>query len=94
MGRITTEALVQAGEEYEIELSRLLAIHLWTNHYPPVPPEMVPVALEAIQNYNDECGDVQIILPEGVTWRGQAEVPTLAVIGNFHLDPWLDSEER
>ena len=79
------------------DLDTSLTWHLRSNHYPPVPIEMLPIAKLAIEHALDEDYDAEIVLPEGVLWRGQETVPTWSVIENFHLEAWLhnyDEEEE
>ena len=61
-----------------------IRIHLTSNHYPPVPTTMVPTCIEAIDAVNDAgLWDLEIPLPEGVSWRGLTTAP--AQIGRAHV---------
>jgi len=85
MGRI----LAQEISDFDIALERQLAIHLQNNHYPPVPVSMVPACIAAIDaGWADEW-DLEIELPEGVTWRGKTSAPASDIIEAHHLDEWL-----
>lgn len=76
------------------DLDTALTWHLRSNHYPPVPIEMLPIAKQAIEHGLDEDYDAELILPDGVSWRGQPTVPVWSVIENFHLHAWLaDGDE-
>jgi hypothetical protein len=80
----------------DLGLSRdsALAIHLQSNHYPPVPLSMVPVCIQAIDSYNaDFSGDELIELPEGVSWKGKTSAPAWAIIESHHLGAWCDDIE-
>jgi hypothetical protein len=80
----------------DVSLYNQIAIHLTSNHYPPVPTSMVPVCIEAISAYNDEAYHREIALPEGVTWKGKTTAPVYALIEAHHLEAWLynnDEEE-
>ena len=84
---------LQAQELSEmLSLEDGLAWHLRSNHYPPVPLEMIPVCIEAIQAYNQEDYDFQIDLPEGTTWRGEIQAPAWAIVDGHHLHPWVTQE--
>ena len=83
-----------ADNDMGISLDNALAIHLQSNHYPPVPLSMVPVCMQAIQSYNENMnGDERLELPNGVSWRGEATAPAWAIIESHHLHAWCDSED-
>jgi len=66
-------------------LRNALSIHLTSNHYPPVPTEMVEPCVLAIEAIDRRS----ITLPEGVLWRGQTTAPAWAVVEGHHLEAWL-----
>ena len=93
MGRMFAEDLAS-----ELDLERALEIHLQSNHYPPVPVEMVPACIEAIDIYcNEEDVDTEIPLPVingfQVTYQGRNTSPAWAIVEQHHLDAWLPSWE-
>jgi len=51
MGMMTTIALVEQYKAGEIGLKQALSIHLFVNHYPPVPKQWMPIALSIIERY-------------------------------------------
>ena len=62
-------------------------IHLKSNHYPPVPAIMVQPCVEAIDAVNDAgLWDLEIPLPEGVSWKGLTTAPAHALIEAHHLN--------
>lgn len=75
--------------------------HLTSNHYPPIPTTMVPIAKEAIENAQeyqyDEDGqllDYLIDLPQGITWRGHTRAPVGAIMDELHLWDFVQSLEE
>lgn len=84
MGLMTAMAL-----EEELGLEAGLAIHLQSNHYPPVPVAMVQPCIDAIDAYYEEDYGRLIELPAGITWRNQASCPAHAIVDAHHLDAWL-----
>ena len=74
-------------------LRNALSIHLTSNHYPPVPTEMVEPCVLAIEAMNDEDDRRSITLPEGVLWRGQTTAPAWAIVEGHHLEAWLADHE-
>lgn len=86
MGRVFAEEL----SVMDMDLRTQLAIHLRTNHYPPVPLEMVDVCIDAIEAYNSGESDKEILLPDGTTWRNKEYAPAWAIVDGHHLNPWLD----
>ena len=72
-----------------------VAIHLSANHYPPVPKSMVQPCVEAIDAVNDAgLWDLEIPLPEGVSWKGLNTAPAHAIIEQHHLDAWIIEREE
>lgn len=73
----------------ELSLEAGLAIHLQSNHYPPVPVAMVQPCIDAIDAFYADDFDRLIDLPKDITWKGQATAPASAIIDAHHLDAWL-----
>jgi hypothetical protein len=84
---------MHAQEYAAIGGRQALAAHLQSNHYPPVPLVMLPVAEAAIDHANADEWDALVDLPEGVEWRGKPHAPVAMVIDAFHLDAWLSHDE-
>jgi hypothetical protein len=92
MGSIFANDLALADN---LEIERQIEIHLSANHYPPVPKSMVQPCVEAIDAVNDAgLWDLEIPLPEGVSWRGLTTAPASAIIEAHHLDAWLIEREE
>ena len=73
----------------DLELRTAMEWHLQSNHYPPVPLDMVDACFEAIDWYNAEEYDAAVTLPEGVTFRGKKTVPAWHLVESMHLEPFL-----
>jgi hypothetical protein len=72
-----------------------IEIHLSANHYPPVPKTMVQPCVEAIDAVNDlGLWDLEIPLPEGVSWKGLTTAPAHAIIEAHHLNAWIIEREE
>ena len=72
-----------------------VAIHLSANHYPPVPKTMVQPCIEAIDAVNDlGLWELDIALPEGITYKGLTSAPAHAIIEAHHLDAWIIEREE
>ena len=79
----------------DMAIERQIGIHLSANHYPPVPAFMIQPCVEAIDAVNDAgLWDLEIPLPEGVSWRGLTTAPAHAIIEQHHLDAWLIEREE
>ena len=65
MGSLGALGMADQVSEGNISLQRAVSWHLSSNHYPPHPPYMVPVALAAIEAGNEEEWDRDIELPKG-----------------------------
>lgn len=78
----------------DLEIRRSIAIHLSSNHYPPIPSSMIDPCIAAIDAGNQEEWDRLIDLPDPITWRGQNKAPARAIIEAHHLSFWLMSGEE
>ena len=77
--------------ETELPLEEQIAWHFSTNCYPPIPKQMIPVAIEAIDAYWEEDYAKVIKLPEGVQFRnGEDWVFASQAIESLRLDAWLE----
>ena len=79
-----------------LDIETQIAIHLSSNHYPPVPKEMVAPCIEAIDAVNDAgLWHLEIPLPEGVFYKGNlTTAPAHAIIDQHHLEAWLIEREE
>jgi hypothetical protein len=84
MGHTTAQELASI-----LNLEGSIEMHLTANHYPPVPRSMVQPCIDAIDAYHDEDYQREIVLPEGVSWRGNPTAPASAIVDAHHLDAWL-----
>jgi len=79
----------------DMTIERQIAIHLSANHYPPVPKSMIQPCIEAIDAVNDlGLWDLEIPLPEGITWKDLPHAPAHAIIEAHHLNEWLIEREE
>jgi hypothetical protein len=84
----------------ELSLEDQIGWHFSSNCYPPIPKQMIPIAIEAINAYYDEDYARVIQLPEGVKFRnGDNWVFASQAIESLKLDAWLpeiylEEEER
>ena len=76
-----------------LSLEDSIAIHLSSNHYPPVPRSMVQPCIDAIDAYYDEDYQRLIDLPAPITWRDQNTAPASAIVDAHHLEAWLPEYE-
>jgi hypothetical protein len=75
-------------------LEQGIELHLTSNHYPPVPVEMVPTCIEAIDAVNSEGNwEKEVTLPSGITYRGLPTAPASAIIEQHHLEFWIVESE-
>jgi hypothetical protein len=78
MGRIYAEGIA----ETDISLEQQIRCHLSANHYPPVHPSFVPVAIEAINKVNECEGNTLLKMPNGV------EKTAYGIVEGLHLETW------
>ena len=85
-------ALDLAGSEATLE--QQLSIHFSSNCYPPIPQQMIPTAIEAIDAYWEMDYSRMIPLPEGVEFRtGATSVSASQAIESLRLDAWCMDDE-
>jgi hypothetical protein len=78
-----------------LDIESQIGIHLSANHYPPVPSIMIDPCVQAIDAVNDAgLWDLEIPLPEGVSWKGLTTAPAYAIIEQHHLDAWIIEREE
>ena len=73
MGRKTAEDLATLTN-----LEAALTYHFRSNHYPPLPYSLIPIAIKIVKGEVSEDEDVE--LPNGITWRGQTSAPVTECI--------------
>jgi len=96
MGSNFANDLVTLGDlGIALDIESQIGIHLQSNHYPPVPKSMVKPCIEAIDAVNDlGLWNLDIELPEGISWRGLTTAPASAIIEAHHLDAWIIEREE
>jgi hypothetical protein len=82
-----------ASGELTLPLEEAIAIHLRSNHYPPVPLSMVTPCIEAIDKCNEGDSGALIDLPDPIKWKGASQAPAYAVIEGHHLEPWVQWDD-
>jgi hypothetical protein len=88
MGHKTSSEIVES----ELSLRDQLAWHLQGNHYPPVPLEMVDPCIDSIELACVGDWNAKVLLPEGVSYKGDSYAPVWAMIEQHHLSEWVDDE--
>lgn len=92
MGRAYAEGLASEVNE-SLTIERALAIHLTSNHYPPVPVEMVGPCRAAIAAANEGDWGRDIDLESVASYKGNPTAPAEALIDNYHLESFLDGDD-
>lgn len=88
MGRLGVEDMLEHGT-----VEQALTWHLTSNHFPPIPVAIVPVAKRAILYANQGRWDSLLTLPPGMTWRGHTRAPVSACVDAWHLEAFLTRED-
>lgn len=86
MGNLYAQGFAELVKAEDLRLEQALAIHLKTNHYPPVNDAFIPVAMGAIELANEGMWDAELVYPNGLT-RTVAHT-----IEGLHLSAFLDEE--
>lgn len=86
------------GSTFAQELSGLndlrvsLEIHLRSNHYPPVPLEMVDPCIDAINAARFEDWNLEIQLPGEIRYKNRDSAPAWAIVEAHHLESWINND--
>ncbi len=75
-------------------LHAALKWHLQSNHFPPVPAVMVPVAERAVLAARGGDWAKLLRLPAGVRYRGNVKASVAEVVESFHLDAFVETHEE
>jgi hypothetical protein len=79
--------------EMDVTLEQQIGYHFVANCYPPIPKEMIPVAIEAIDAYWEEDYQKLIQLPEGVEFRdGSTKITAVQAIESLRLEAWCQED--
>ena len=80
-----------------LDLETQLRYHLTGNHYPPVPVEMIPVCIEAIDAFYDEDWERMIDMPKvgdfQILYKNSTQAPASAIVEQHHLSWFIDPAE-
>jgi len=91
MGRMTAEGYKKSIDDGSLSLENAISIHLSSNHYPPLPSTLVPVALKALTKAKKGEWEKKIRLPEGLEHKIYGKlVPVQVVMDYMHLEPFLE----
>lgn len=91
MGNLS--ALALQDSELGLSLEDQLSLHFATNHYPAVPQEMIPTAVEALDAINEGYGINPVYLPEGVSFRGRNYATAWEIAEAYRLGMWIIESE-
>lgn len=90
MGNMNALGMADAVAEGQVSQDAALEWHLRSNHFPPLPSELVPVARRVIDKANAGEWDANVRLPKGISYRGSSLAPVAACVDAWHLDAFLD----
>jgi hypothetical protein len=71
-----------------MDMEQCIRWHLNYNHYPPIPIEMIPIAVKAIRLCREDKFDETIVTffeHQGYGWS----LPAYAIVKAYHLEPWV-----
>lgn len=84
MGAIALAGMLEEGTE-----EQALSWHFSSNHYPPIPLVVIPIAKAAIRLARKGKWDSLVNLKGTCTWRGAAKAPVSACIEGWHLEQFI-----
>ena len=79
--------------ETDLSLEQKIEWDLRGNFYPPIPSEMVPVCVRAVEKFNRGDTQSRVRLPKGITFAGKSLAPVTSVIYQHRLDAFLEVDD-
>lgn len=76
-----------------LDLDVALLWHLTSNHFPPIPEAMIPVARKAIEHASANEWDEQIDFPAGWVVNDASQMSVRRIVEIMHLDAFIDVDE-
>lgn len=93
MGALYAYELAAQVSDETLSLEIALGVHLQHNHYPPLPLDLVPACIAAIDAVNAGDGDrTGIALPNGWTFQDQSVLSANTFVEALHLASFCDPE--
>lgn len=89
MGRMGTQDMLEHAP-----VNVALHWHLTSNHYPPHPTFMIPVAQAAIDKAKLGEWDAEIEMPAQVTYRGRTSAKVSEIVESMHLEDFITEWEH
>lgn len=89
MGATQAAGYAEAVAEGAVSLASALNAHRVSNLYPSPPAYMVDTWIEAIEAMQDEDPSRDVILPGGVTYKGQTWAYAYEVIEGYRLEAFV-----
>ena len=93
MGSTQASGMADAAKNGVIGLKGAMVWHLRSNHYPPLPYELVAVAVRAVTKAREGLWESRVRLPAGVVFRGRKTATVADVIESLHLDEFVEGGE-
>jgi hypothetical protein len=75
---------------HAVDLDTALGWHLTSNHYPPIPSAMIPVAKEAISKALDNDWDAEVDLRGICTFQDRLTASVGDLVAYMHLNAFVD----
>lgn len=88
MGSLSAQAMAEHAGVNETTMTW----HLRSNHFPPHPHFMVPVAMAAVDALNEGDNDREIELPKDVEFKGRTKIAAWEIAESLHLWDFVDVE--
>lgn len=93
MGTGNAQTMNQQVKQGAVDLDTALLWHLTSNHYPPVPAAMVPVAKKAIEHANLGEWDASVEFPKGWVVNNLSRMEVSKIVEIMHLDAFIENVE-
>ncbi len=63
--------------------------HLQHNHFPPYPPELLDLAVAAVERAREALPEHELQVPEPLRFRGRAWVTVADAVESLHLEAFI-----
>ncbi len=96
MGNTQAAGMAEAIDDGLVDLGLALHWHLTSNHYPPLPPETLELAKEALKlAAQDDWDGIVDFGPSGIKHRQYGtQVPARVIIELWHLNHFIGAAQQ
>jgi len=94
MGTMRAMGMAASVAAGELSMEAALLDHLWHNHYPSLPGNLVKPCIDAIAKADQGEWDAEVQMPDGIKFRDQGFATVRQMVEVCHLEAYLSQDEE